>query len=53
MQKVPYMLVLGDREVQNDTVSVRSRKHGDQGAQTVDEFLAAIGKLIETKARTE
>jgi threonyl-tRNA synthetase len=53
LQKVPYMLVLGDREVQNDTVSVRSRKHGDQGAQTVDEFLAAIGKLIETKARTE
>jgi threonyl-tRNA synthetase len=53
LQKVPYMLVVGDREVQNDTVSVRSRKHGDQGAQTVDEFLAAIGKLIETKARIE
>jgi threonyl-tRNA synthetase len=53
LQKVPYMLVVGDREVQNDSVSVRNRKHGDQGAQTVDEFLAAIGKLIETKARTE
>jgi threonyl-tRNA synthetase len=53
LQKVPYMLVLGDREAQNDSVSVRNRKHGDQGAQTVDEFLAAIGKLIETKARTE
>jgi threonyl-tRNA synthetase len=53
MQKVPYMLVVGDREAQNDSVSVRNRKHGDQGAQTVDEFLAAIGKLIETKARTE
>jgi threonyl-tRNA synthetase len=53
MQKVPYMLVVGDREAQNDSVSVRNRKHGDQGAQTVDQFLAAIGKLIETKARTE
>ena len=53
LQKVPYMLVVGDREAQNDSVSVRNRKHGDQGAQTVDEFLAAIGKLIETKARTE
>jgi threonyl-tRNA synthetase len=53
LQKIPYMLVVGDREAQNDSVSVRNRKHGDQGAQTVDEFLAAIGKLIETKARTE
>jgi threonyl-tRNA synthetase len=53
LQKVPYMLVVGDREAQNDSVSVRNRKHGDQGAQTVDEFLAAISKLIETKARTE
>jgi len=53
LQKVPYMLVVGDREAQNDSVSVRNRKHGNQGAQTVDEFLAAIGKLIETKARTE
>jgi threonyl-tRNA synthetase len=53
LQKVPYMLVVGDREAQNDSVSVRNRKHADQGAQTVDEFLAAIGKLIETKARTE
>jgi len=53
LQKVPYMLVVGDREAQNGSVSVRNRKHGDQGAQTVDEFLAAIGKLIETKARTE
>ncbi|HWY49740.1 MAG TPA: threonine--tRNA ligase [Bryobacteraceae bacterium] len=53
LQKVPYMLVVGDREAQNDSVSVRNRKHGDQGAQTVDEFLAAISKLIETEARTE
>jgi len=53
LQKIPYMLVVGDREAQNDSVSVRNRKHGDQGAQSVDEFLAGIQKLIETKARTE
>jgi threonyl-tRNA synthetase len=53
MQKVPYMLVIGDREAQSDSVSVRNRKHGDLGAQTVDQFLAVIQNLIETKARTE
>jgi len=53
LQKVPYMLVVGDREAQTDSVSVRNRKHGDLGAQKVDEFLAGIQKLIETKARTE
>ncbi len=51
LQKIPYMLVVGDREAQNGTVSVRNRKHGDQGAQTVDAFLATIQDLIATKAR--
>jgi len=32
---------------------VRNRKHGDQGAQSVDDFLVGIKKLIDTKARTE
>jgi len=53
LQKIPYMLVVGDREVESDSVSVRNRKHGDQGAQKIDEFLAGIRKLIETKARAE
>ena len=53
VQKIPYMLVIGDREVQNSTVSVRNRKHGDQGAQSIDQFLAGIQKLVESKARTE
>jgi threonyl-tRNA synthetase len=53
LQKIPYMLVVGDREAQNETVSVRNRKHADQGVQKIDEFLAGIQKLIETKARTE
>jgi len=53
LQKVPYMLVVGDREAENNTVSVRNRKHADQGSQTVDEFLGSIRKLIDTKAPTE
>ena len=53
LQKIPYMLVVGDREAESAKVSVRNRKHGDQGAQSVDEFLAGIRQLIETKARTE
>jgi len=53
LQKIPYMLVVGDREAENNTVSVRNRKHADQGSQTVDEFLVNIRKLIDTKARTE
>ncbi len=53
LQKIPYMLVVGDREAQEGSVSVRNRKHGDQGAQKVEEFLAGIQRLIDTKARTE
>jgi len=53
LQKIPYMLVVGDREAQDGTVSVRNRKHADQGAQKVEEFIAAIQRLIDSKARTE
>jgi threonyl-tRNA synthetase len=53
LQKVPYMLVVGDREAQEGTVSVRNRKHADQGAQKVEEFVAGIQRLIDCKARTE
>ncbi|HUS08150.1 MAG TPA: threonine--tRNA ligase [Bryobacteraceae bacterium] len=53
MQKIPYMLVVGDREAQNDAVSVRNRKLGDLGAKPVDEFLADIQKLIQSKATSE
>ena len=53
LQKVPYMLVVGDREAQDGTISVRNRKHADQGAQKVEEFVVGIQRLIESKARTE
>ena len=39
MQKVPYMLVIGDREAAEGTVAVRSRTGGDQGSQAVDAFV--------------
>jgi threonyl-tRNA synthetase len=45
IQKVPYMLVVGDREAQNGTVGVRHRKHGDQGSQPLAEFLAMAQDL--------
>jgi threonyl-tRNA synthetase len=53
LQKVPYMLVVGDREQQNNQVAVRNRKHGDQGVKTLEEFLAGIRALIESKAVAE
>ena len=53
LQKIPYMLVVGDREAQSGCVSVRNRKHGDQGAKPIAQFIADIKQLIETKAATE
>ena len=53
LQKVPYMLVVGDREAAAGTVSVRNRKHGDQGAKSVDSFLTEIRTLIDSKAPSE
>jgi threonyl-tRNA synthetase len=53
LQKVPFMLVVGDREQQNSQVAVRNRKQGDQGVKTLDVFLSEIRNLIETKAVSE
>lgn len=50
LEKVPYMLLAGDKDIENNTISVRSRKNGDEGAATLDEFLARILDEIETKA---
>lgn len=51
LEKIPYMLVVGDKEAETDTVSVRSRKDGDKGCVSVDEFLASALKEIATKAK--
>jgi len=53
LQKVPFMLVVGDREAQSGQVSVRNRKHGDQGVKSVNEFQAALKQLIDNKAVSE
>jgi threonyl-tRNA synthetase len=53
MQKIPYMLVVGDREQQNQQVAVRNRKHGDLGVKTLDQFLTDIRGLIDSKAVAE
>ena len=51
LQKIPYMLVLGDKEVEQNLVSVRSRSAGDLGTMTLDAFTAKLLEEIETKAR--
>jgi threonyl-tRNA synthetase len=53
VQKIPYMLVVGDREAQTASVSVRNRKHGDQGARPVDEFLTLIREQVENRTPAE
>jgi len=53
LQKIPYMLVVGDREAESGTVSVRNRRHGDQGAKPVEEFLAALGNLVSERTPYE
>lgn len=50
LEKVPYMLLAGDKDIENGTISVRSRKNGDEGATTTDAFLARILEEIDIKA---
>jgi threonyl-tRNA synthetase len=49
MQKVPYMLVVGDKEIENNAVAVRDRKEGDRGSMSLDEFISNIQKEIKDK----
>jgi threonyl-tRNA synthetase len=51
MEKVPYMLVLGDKEAENNQVAVRSRKDGDLGPMPLDDFIAKITEEVRTKAK--
>lgn len=48
-QKIPYMLVVGDKEVQSGTVSVRNRFQGDEGSQTLDGFLEKIEGFVKDR----
>ncbi|MBQ8309286.1 MAG: threonine--tRNA ligase, partial [Clostridia bacterium] len=49
MEKVPYMLVVGEKEAEAGQVAVRRRDKGDMGAVSVDEFIATVKKDIEEK----
>lgn len=49
LEKVPYMLLMGDKDIENNTVSVRSRKDGDLGAFKLDDFIAKAMDEIDNK----
>ncbi|MCI9510438.1 MAG: threonine--tRNA ligase [Angelakisella sp.] len=51
MQKIPYMLVVGEKEEADGTVSVRSRNAGDKGAMALSEFIAAAQEEVRTRAK--
>lgn len=53
MQKVPYMLVIGDREAEAGSVSVRHRKHADLGVKPVDEFIAMLREQVQSKSTAD
>ena len=51
MEKVPYMLVVGDRDMENGTVSPRHRADGDLGAMSMDEFSALLRQVVDNKEK--
>ena len=53
LMKIPYMLVIGDREIDAGTVSVRNRRNGDLGARPVDEFIAMLREQNDSKIPIE
>lgn len=50
LQKIPYMIVVGDKDIENDTVSIRHRKEGDLGSMSLDDFIKLAQEEIDTKA---
>jgi threonyl-tRNA synthetase len=51
LQKVPYMLVVGDREVETGTVAVRERSGGDRGSSTIEAFIDAARDEVSHKGK--
>ncbi len=51
LQKIPYMVIIGEKEAEAGTVSVRSRHDGDLGTMPAEDFIALIKEVIETKAK--
>ena len=50
LQKVPFILILGDKEAASNSVSVRTRGKGDQGPAALDEFVVRAQKLVDEHA---
>ena len=50
MEKIPYMLLVGDKDIEAGTISVRSRKNGDEGAVTIEDFIKRIQMEINNKS---
>ena len=51
VEKVPYMVVVGDRDMENGTVSPRHRVDGDLGAMSLDDFTALLREVVDSKAK--
>ncbi len=51
MEKVPYMVVVGDRDMENGTVSPRHRADGDLGAMSLDAFVTLLRQVVDSKAK--
>ena len=53
LEKVPYMVVVGDKDIENNTISIRKRKEGDLGAMTVEQFLKKLFRIATTRSLTD
>ena len=49
LEKVPYMIVVGDRDMENKTVSVRTRAGEDLGAMSLENFSAKLKEVVDSK----
>jgi threonyl-tRNA synthetase len=50
LQKIPYMVIVGEKEAEEGTISVRNRKEGDKGSLALDAFIDEIKNVIATKS---
>ncbi len=53
LKRIPYLLIVGEKEVENNSVSVRKQGEGDQGVLTIDEFINKVNKEIEEILNTK
>ena len=51
LEKVPFMLVLGDKEVESGAVAVRSRSEGDLGAMSLDDLIAKLSQMVKERVK--